>query len=248
MKLSGAHRALLIMAVCGASAELFAASITGFGSASWQAPDATLGVSGYTIENFEDTALASGLQIRFTSPSLGGYGPTSTLPFTFDPTTDDCGACGAAFTSTLLWDGSKGLVNRPFVPITTYANDGGWGDVDFLFAAGAKSVGFSFGQGESGILISVDLGSGFVFLADSSSHVSVGSSRNGYLRIDAGLGETIFGVRLDNQSGNQDGLLYDHLAFSPVTRPGTGEVPEPATLLLFSAGLGVLALAKLRRH
>jgi len=130
---------LLLVFLCCLAAR--AASITAFGPASWGVSDATLGVAGYTIEDLEDTTLATGLQIQFTSPSLGGYGPTSTLPFVFNPATDDC--CSAVLNSSLIWDGTKGLVNRPFVPITTYANDGGWGDVDPLFAGGATSIGFS---------------------------------------------------------------------------------------------------------
>ena len=42
--------------------------------------------------------------------------------------------------------------------------------------------------------------------------------RNGYLRIDAKPGETIYGVKLDNQASNADGILFDHVAFRPVVQ------------------------------
>ena len=93
-------RLLVALVFC---AGLQAASITAFAPGSWGASDAVLGVSGYTIEDFEDTALATGLQVQFTSPSLGGYGPASTLPFAYNPATDDCVVCGGVLNATLVW-------------------------------------------------------------------------------------------------------------------------------------------------
>lgn len=87
-----------------------------FGPASWGAPDATIGVSGFTIENFEDTALAPGLMISRFGGVVGNFGPTATLPASsvFDPTTDPNTAAGGlqAFVSG-VWDGSNVLINHP---------------------------------------------------------------------------------------------------------------------------------------
>lgn len=80
------------------------------------APDATIGVSGFTIENFEDTALAPGLMISRFGGVVGNFGPTATLPASsvFDPTTDPNTAAGGlqAFVSG-VWDGSNVLINHP---------------------------------------------------------------------------------------------------------------------------------------
>lgn len=192
-------------------AALEGATITGFSPAVWPRTDSSLGLDRFVIEDFEDTTLAPGLKVMVLSPLLGGYGPVATLPFTYDPSQDCCGA----FNASLMWDGTNGLVNRPFLPIASYANDGGWSDVYFLFEAGVSSVGFSYGQAEANISISLDFGAGFTNFANSSSALPAGGGRNGYLRIDAGPGETIYGVKLDNQAGNHDGILFDHVAFRP---------------------------------
>jgi hypothetical protein len=200
-----------------------AISITGFGPSVWPRSDASLGVSGYVIENFEDTTLSPGLTVKVQSPSLGSYGPVSTLPFIFSGSLAE--DAGGVFNSSLMWDGTHGLLNRPSIPIPTYGNDGGWSDVFFLFSGGVTSLGFSYAQAEANIVISVDLGSGYVFLANSADLLGGSSGRNGYLRMDAGGGETIYGIKLDNQNGDGDGMIYDHLAYQPAA------VPEPSTYI-----------------
>ena len=72
---------------------------------------------------------------------------------------------------------------------------------------------------------------------NSASYLSPGGGRNGYLRIDAGPGETINGIRLDNQAGNHEGILYDHLACRPVQ---SAAVPD-------SGGTSMFATGRLRR-
>jgi hypothetical protein len=134
---------LAAIGLISASLDANAASAVAFGPAQWGTSDAVLGVTGYVVEDFEDTSLAAGLEVQVLPPSLSGYGPTSTLPFTFNPAVDD--QVSNAFVGS-AWDGSKSLVNRPFLPITTYGNDGGWSDVRFLFDAGVTSVGFSIQQ------------------------------------------------------------------------------------------------------
>ncbi len=218
------------------AANAAAVTVTGFNNSVWPRTDASMGIAGYVIEDFEDTTLASGLQVQFTS-SLGSYGPVSTLPFTFDSSMDP----GTAFNASLMWDGTHGLINRPSMPLTSYGNDGGWGNFDLLFSGGVSSLGFSYGQAEFGILISLDFGSGFTSTFNSATYLPGSSGRNGYLRIDAGPGETIYGVRLDNQS--YDGILYDHLAYQPVPSP-TPEGGGTFALL----GMGLLASAGFLRR
>jgi hypothetical protein len=228
---------LAAIGLISASLDANAASAVAFGPAQWGTSDAVLGVTGYVVEDFEDTSLAAGLEVQVLPPSLSGYGPTSTLPFTFNPAVDD--QVSNAFVGS-AWDGSKSLVNRPFLPITTYGNDGGWSDVRFLFDAGVTSVGFSIQQAEANIGISLDLGGGFTLFLNSSTLLTPASGRIGYLRIDAAPGEVIYGVHLDNQAGNHDGIAYDHLAFQPAPVP----LPAGAWLL----GPALLTLAACRRR
>ncbi|MGE0858966.1 MAG: hypothetical protein AB7P42_07675 [Gammaproteobacteria bacterium] len=229
---------LAAIGLISTSLDASAASAVAFGPAAWGASDAVLGVAGHVIEDFEDTQLANGLEVQVLPPSLSGYGPTATLPFTFDPGVDD--QTSNAFVGS-AWDGTRSLVNRPFVPITSYANDGGWSDVRFLFDAGVTSLGFSIQQAEANIGISLDLGGGFTFFLDSSSLLAPGGGRVGYLRIDAAPGEVIYGVHLDNQAGNHDGIAYDHLAFQPAP------VPLPAGAWLLGPALVTLAVRGRRR-
>jgi len=228
---------LAAVGLISASLDANAASAVAFGPAQWGTSDAVLGVTGYVVEDFEDTSLATGLKVQVLPPSLSGYGPTSTLPFTFNPVVDD--QVSTAFVGS-AWDGSKSLVNRPFLPITTYGNDGGWSDVRFLFDAGVTSVGFSIQQAEANIGISLDVGGGFTLFLNSSTLLAPASGRIGYLRIDAAPGEVIYGVHLDNQAGNHDGIAYDHLAFQPAPVP----LPAGAWLL----GPALLSLAACRRR
>jgi len=220
-----------------ASASTAAVGVTAFGPGQWGASDATLGVSGYAIEDFEDTALAPGLKVQVISPSQGSYGPVSTLPFTYSAAQDCCGA----FTASLMWDGTKGLVNRPFLPIANYANDGGWSDVFFLFENGVSSFGFSYGQAEVNIVMTVDLGGGQTVGLNSTSFLGGSSGRNGYLRFDAAPGEVIYGIKLDNQSNNHDGILYDHVAFLPVPTGVPDAGSSAAALTLACLGLAGFA-------
>lgn len=238
---SGYLIALLVLAV--ASTTQAAVVVTAFNNSVWPRTDASIGVAGYVIEDFENTTLAPGLQVKVESPSLGSYGPVTTLPFTFDATQD---LVGGVFNSTLMWDGTHGLLNRTTVPITTYNNDGGWSDVSFLFPGGVTSLGFSYGQADANIVISLDLGSGFSFFQNSSTFLPGGSGRNGYLRFDAGPGEIIYGIKLDNQAGNLDGIVYDHLAFQPVASTSTS-VPDAASSAAL-LGIGLLVLAEFRRR
>jgi hypothetical protein len=88
--------------------------VTGISAAQWQTNDAALGMAGATFEDFEDVNIVPGLLIESQVPGTGGYGPTSTLPNTFDPRNTAAG--GNDPVSNLfqagLWDGTHLLINR----------------------------------------------------------------------------------------------------------------------------------------
>ena len=75
----------------------------------WGAGHATLGLNGNAVvEEFEDTALIAGVKVQVDNSSNGTYGPTGTLPRTFNPNSDD--PWGGAFVGG-NWDGSRVLLN-----------------------------------------------------------------------------------------------------------------------------------------
>lgn len=55
----------------------------------WGATDATLGISGFTIENFEDTTLAPGLRIGRSGPVTRAPAATLLSNDVFNPLTSD---------------------------------------------------------------------------------------------------------------------------------------------------------------
>src|SRR5439155_18195439 len=106
---------------------LLAFSVTAFDPTVWPRTDAALGVTGYAIEDFEDSALVPGLQVE-VSDSTDNYGPTGTLPLVFDPNTDDPNA--AKVFAAGVWDGAHVLINRRTPPPVGYV-DFAWGDTTF---------------------------------------------------------------------------------------------------------------------
>jgi hypothetical protein len=225
--------ALLLMALASRSAP--ADTITAFGAGSWGASDAPVGVSGFVIENFEDSTLAPGLLVQVDA--FLDFGPSGTLPFTFDPVANDPNALDVF--NGGAWDGSRGIINRP-IPMGVGYNDGHWGDVIFLIPGGATSFGFSLQQMEHPLAISVNGQP----LADAP--LALSSGRNGYLRIDADPGDPIYSVKLDNGAGGADGWMVDHVAFSPAS----AAVPLPSTVcggLVLIAGHAALRRRSRRR-
>jgi hypothetical protein len=203
--------------------------VTDFGPSTWPRTDAAIGVAGFTIEDFENTALAAGLRIGTT-----GNPTSSTLPNTFHPVNDD------PFLDVFapgVWDGSHLLINQANnqLPACGY-NCGGW--VDFLleFQGGASSVGFSLEQLDLGITLYVNGSS--LAVPYVPVNLTGGGNRNGYLRLDATGGDVINSLRLD--FAGPDGVAIDHLAFAPTT----AAVPEPGTIGFVIGGLLVL----FRRH
>ncbi len=247
-----------VVASVAACATQAAFVVTVFGANQWGASDVTLGVAGYTIENFEDTALATGLQVSRLNGAAGNFGPISVLPANavFDPTTDNDTDVGNPAQSIQafrrgVWDGGNVLINNPGPAFYHWYGDAAnWKDLQFDFQGGSTSVGFSLQQMElrdnrlliNGNVVVADLltllGTDQEF-QNATEGPFLFNSRNGYIRIDTTGGDTIQSILLDNGSG--DGFAVDHLAFLPADT-GTGNaVPVPGSLPLALLGLVLLA-------
>ncbi len=220
-------------------------------ASSWGASDGVLGLNAASvIEDFEDTTLAPGLSVT-VSNGAGGYGPTATLPRTFDPRPTSLGGddafgnafynfCGSTACSS-IWDGGHVLLNTNNNNSMNYGTAVPWSDVTFNFAGGTKQVGFSLQQNENPINVYVN-GAFFGTLPGAS-----GGGRNGYYRFDitpsTGPGDIwtapITTMTLDGTTG--DAWTIDHLAF-------TAAVPEPGSWALWAVGLVGISGSLLRRR
>lgn len=209
-------------------------SVTGFAAGQWGAPDATLGVTGYTVETFEGTILAPGLLVGWMTPA-GDVTPAGTIPFTFNPNTED--SFGTAFLNG-QWDGSRVLVNTRTNQSYDYNATANWGDIVLSFSTPVTSVGFSLQQNEMdiGLLINgTNVGT-----LQGLTGIGPNGDKYGYIRIDGTGGTTINSVQLSNgRDAFNDGFVIDHVAFAPI--------PEPAVTAVTLAVL-VLALAGWRRR
>lgn len=184
-----------------------------FDPSEWPRPDKEIGVEGFVIEDFEDTKLVDGLQIELSDSTQDNFGPADTLPNVFNPDIHDTG--GARVFVTGIWDGSHVLINRRSPSPQGYA-DLVWGDVTFHIDGGASSFGFSLHEMDFNTELSVN----GVVQANLKRLLPSGTTRGGYLRIDAIGGEPIHSVKIANRANNVtgDGLAFDHVAFNPVTR------------------------------
>lgn len=191
-------------------------AVTGFGPAQWGSSDAALGLSPeHVIEDFEDVALIPGLRIAVVTTLSGAYGPTDTLPATFNPVTQD--GFGDLFDEG-VWDGARVLVNTGDNQSHTYTVAGFWGDVQLLFSTPVAEVAFSVEQMNISATVSVNgfpLGS-LLNLAG----LPAGGGRNGYvvIRSPNPASMPITFVELNNAAG--DGFVIDHLAARFVYCPG----------------------------
>ncbi len=231
--------------------------VTYFGQSQWDASDATLGIAGYVIEDFNSTSLAAGLQIARSGAASGNFMATGTLPASsvFDPSTDPTLYLGQPLQAFLRgrWGGAGGvLLNHPgpsFVgdAVDWYTVPNYWADVSFTLPSNTISIGFSLQQMEAADSLYVNgvlFNSNLLASLGSDTETQAGltfSSRNGYLRLDATGGDTIASFGLSN-AGTGDGFAIDHLAFSSVA------VAEPGTLAVLATGLvGLRPRSRLRR-
>lgn len=237
MTLCTRHRSLALLAagfcLAGAPAAHAVFLVTGYDASQWGAGDSTLGVSGYVIEDFEDTTLVPGVLVGWDTPA-GNVTPGSTIPFTFNGVTED--PFGSAFFNG-MWDGANTLVNTRTNQSYSYTAVANWGDTLITFTTPATSVGFSLQQNEMDVEVFIN-GSSIGGLQALTGFTPSGG-RYGYIRIDASGGDTISTLRLANgRAAFNDGFVIDHLAFNAV--------PEPSTYPL-CFGLVVVVLAWRRR-
>jgi len=212
---------------------------TGFGPGQWGASDATLGITGYVLENFESTTLAAGLSVGWAT-TAGNTTPAATLPFTFNPVTQ--ASFGTAFQGG-LWDDSNAVVNTRTNQSYLYTDTANWGgDIVINFSTPVTSVGFSLQQNDFDVGLFINGSS--VGGLQSLTGLAPNGSRYGYIRIDGNGGNTITSLQLVNGRvptfGFNDGFVIDHLAFAAI--------PEPATMAWWLAGAaGPFALWRRRR-
>jgi hypothetical protein len=188
---------------------------TGTGAAEQASMDAALGITGFAIEDFEDSSVISGLTLEF-----GMSGEISTVP----------GGNLAALESG-IWDGTLGLnvILDPTDPVRG-------SDLIFRIAGGIGSFGIGVTDIEADnvrlLVNDADLG----LISDFPSYSRTGdNSREIYLRIDAGPDETVTSVTIRNLAEGADGLLFDHVALGDIP------VPEPAAIVLLGSCLALLA-------
>jgi hypothetical protein len=181
-----------------------------FDPSGWPRTDAEIGVEGFVIEDFEDTALVEGLQIELSDSTTENFGPTAKLPMVFNPDIHDTG--GARVFVPGVWDGSHLLINRRAPPPHGYT-DYVWGDVTFHLASGASSFGFSLHEMDLNTELSVN----DIPQVNVRRLLPSGTTRGGYLRIDAAPGKAIYSVKVANSANptTGDGFAFDHVAFKP---------------------------------
>jgi hypothetical protein len=216
-------------------------------SANTAAMDAALGISGYTIEDFEDTTLIPGLTISFDGNIAA---PTSftILPKTFD-------TAGEPQTANNHWDGTRALTNAgngqngPFLPPAAT-------NTTFTLASAAPVVGVGLANFQSALASGTNpfpvtdhtlfvngQSLGTVEALAGANWTGGIQLRNAYLRIEGTGGDLITSVRFRNDTGS-DFLVFDRFA---VFAEPVQVVPAPPSVWLLVVGLVVLGAAKARR-
>jgi len=191
-------------------------------NANTAAMDATLGITGYTVDTFETTDLIPGLTIQ-----LSGAVPTTnwtSLPNLFDENT-----CPPLHQNQ-AWDGTHTALNQiTNQSLNCTAPPGVANRITFNYAPGATSFGIGLSNFQSVnppspqfpvtnhelFVNGVDMG---VIETLAGPAWSPGLVRNAYLRIDGINGGSITSVAFENLPGGaiEDGLMFDHLAVLPV--------------------------------
>ncbi len=104
--------------------------------------DATLGITGDTIDTFEIITLSPGL-------SIGLSGGVTATTFNSLPGLFDQGGCGA-LTDNSVWDGTHGVINTTTNSVSSCTNPANIAKhIEFDYAPGTTSFGIGFGNFQS---------------------------------------------------------------------------------------------------
>ncbi|MGK7885427.1 MAG: PEP-CTERM sorting domain-containing protein [Crocosphaera sp.] len=172
--------------------------------------DEIAGITGYEIEDFEDTTLIPGLSVEWTSPDLG---PVTTLPRV--ATANDFGSA-----IDDAWDGIGFLT--PSRQGTVSLSD--FTTLNFSKSPTSVGIGISNLNFASSTFLSINntLFSDFSFFTPPP--IIGAGIKSIYLRIDAEAGETIDSISIDGSS-------LDFLAFDRLAVGNTQSVPESSNIL-----------------
>jgi hypothetical protein len=203
--------------------------------------DGILGVTGYTIDSFESTALIPGLTI-----TLSGGVPTTTwssLPAVFN------GNVCPGLMDNQFWDGTDTVGNATGnAPNSCTSPNNISTTITFNYAPGTTSLGIGLSNFQSTSPTSpsfpvtnhelfvngVDQG---VLEVLAGNAWSPGIVRNAYLRLDATGGSTITSIGFSNLTGT-DFLMFDHLA----VQTAISTVPEPSLRWMLLLGVAATTL------
>ncbi len=183
--------------------------------------DSNVGITGFTVEDFDDGTLVNGLQVSFS----GGSASSTTG--------------NIANSSATAWGTSGVLVNAGNDLVTFHLTGGA-----SSFALGMSNMEVRRNPDASILVNGVAVVTPVSGLPEYLDTVNDNSQKNIYIRLDA-IGETINTVSLDwgpqaPGSPGLDGIVFDHVAFSDAVA-----VPEPSSLLFL--GLSTLFFLRHRK-
>lgn len=221
MNLTRLRMAMLLggaLSLCSGSASAY--TITAFDSATIAAGasiDSVVGLAGFVVEDFEDTALEPGLS--YLDPLTGAM--LTTLPNLFSRFS--AGANGNMFWIDDPWDGDHVLSNFTQNLVTSDSDD--LGPLTLLLSTPASSVAVGLSNFQSPatgwVINGVTLG-----VLGGLPEISFGLGHSGFIRIDVEAGDAPIGT-FGLIPSSVDAVSLDHFAY----------LPEPCTGWLVVTGL-----------
>jgi hypothetical protein len=212
-------------------------------NANTTAMNATLGITGDTIDNFESTTLIPGLTITLSGNGVNAN--LTSLPNLFNENT-----C-TGLTQNAAWDGTDTVIN---IPSNSVSNCSGPANIaqtiTFDYAPGTTQFGIGMGNFQSldsplfpitnhELLVNGTPVGTIESLAGADW--TPGLQRNAYLVITATGGTTITSVGFENLTATaSDVLMLDHLAVAPAST-----VPEPSFAWLTLLGVAAICSCRL---